>query len=285
VRYRTAENGQSVIVYLNITERIPGEYAWTAPCNERFPRRYRVNGVCMSHEITDNLILGKLPPACLERLTPALEWVELRAGDIIPPDQVDGVYFPASGLMSFILSSQAGTSSEIAVAGREGFAGFSIFFGSRSPLIPAVVQRSGMALRLPRKTANLEFNRLTEFHYFLMAYFRMLFLQIAQRSLCNAQHPLEQRFCRWLLMCHDRLAANDHVVLSQEVIAGLLGVRREAISRVVKRLKSNHFIDYGTRRIEVIDRTGLMGVSCECYGALKAEYDRFTGHQYAGSPN
>lgn len=234
----------------------------------------------MPYKVADNLFLAKLPDDCLERLTPGLEWAELPVGEAVTPEPVTAVYFPVNGLMSFVLTSEAGISSEVAVAGKEGLAGFCIFFNSRTPVIPAVVQKSGVGLKLAAAYAIEEFRRRTEFQFFILTYFRAFFRQVAQTSLCNAQHGLEQRFCRWLLMCNDRLPGDDHVAMSQETIANMLGVRREAVTRVAKQLKSRELIDYGTRRIEIVDRAGLMAASCECYTTLKVIYDQFLQEPY-----
>ena len=227
----------------------------------------------MANAITENQFLARLPQDSIERISPGFEWVELPSGGVSELDTLDFVFFPVRGLVSFVLTSNNGTTSEVALAGDESLVGLCIFLNCKQPLIPAVVQRNVVAVRMPARTALEEFRRGLQFQYNVLSYMRVFFKQVAQTSLCNAQHSLEQRFCRWLLMSQDRLNENEHVAMSQELIAGMLGVRREAVTRVATQLKSRRLIDYTTRRIEIVDRVGLMAASCECYETLRSEFE------------
>ena len=227
----------------------------------------------MANEITDNHFLARLSQDSIERISVGFEWVELPAGGMSALDTMDFIFFPVRGLISFVLTSNMGTTSEVALAGAESLVGLCTFLNSKQPLIPAVVQRPVLAVRMPAKLAMEEFRRGLQFQFNVLSYMRIFFKQVAQTSLCNAQHSLEQRFCRWLLMSQDRLNANEHVAMSQELIAGMLGVRREAVTRVATQLKSRKLIDYTTRRIEIVDSEGLQAASCECYETLKSEFE------------
>ena len=231
----------------------------------------------MQYQITDNQFLASLPGDAIERLSPAFEWVEFNAGQTIIHDPVTHIYFPLNGLASFVLMSESGGSSEIAIAGKEGLLGICVFLNSTTPIIPAIAQRSGQAIRVVAQAALQEFRRRDAFFITALSYIRVFFHQVAQTALCNAHHSLEQRFCRWLLLVADRLDEGEHVTMTQEAIASMLGVRREAVTRVAHQLKRRNLKDYGTRRIEVIDRQGLMRASCECYSVLRREYDQISG--------
>lgn len=227
----------------------------------------------MADAITDNHFLARLPQDTIERISPGFEWVELPAGGSTVLDTLEFVFFPIAGLISFVFTSDSGAMSEIALAGAESLVGVCIFLNCRQPLIPAIVQRAVTAVRMPAKLALEEFRRGGQFQHDVMSYIRVFFKQIAQTSLCNAQHSLEQRFCRWLLMSQDRLNADEQVAMSQEMIAGMLGVRREAVTRVATQLKSRKLIDYTTRRIQILDREGLKEAACECYESLRTEFE------------
>lgn len=206
-------------------------------------------------------------------MSPGFEWMELPAGQLTAHETLDSVLFPVHGLISFVLGSNKGTTSEVAMAGSESLVGLRSFLNSARPLIPAMVQRPVVAVRLPSRIAVEEFRRGEQFQVNVLSYVRIFLKQVAQTSLCNAQHTLQQRFCRWLLLSQDRLAPGECVAMSQEVIAGMLGVRREAVTRVARQLKARGLIDYTTRRIEIVDRQGLRDASCECYEALRRQYD------------
>ena len=227
----------------------------------------------MAYEATDNRLLARLPPDSVERLLPLLQVVEFRTGERVLEEPVSCVYFPVEGLISFVLSTSSGESTELAIIGREGLIGHAVFFNSSYMLFPAFVQQPVQAMRLEGKHAREEFNRSTEFRHYVMSYTRVFFRQVAQTALCNAHHSLEQRFCRWLLMIQDRIGEAGHVSMTQETIGNMLGVRREAVTRVANKLKARRLIEYTTRRIEIADRAGLIDASCECYESLRNAYD------------
>lgn len=231
----------------------------------------------MANAITDNHFLARLPHDVIERISPEFEWVELPADGTNVLDTLEFVFFPVRGLVSFVLTSNAGATSEVALAGVESLIGICIFLNCTRPLIPAVVQRPVVAIRMSARRALEEFRRSLQFQQQVLSYMRVFFKQVAQTALCNSQHSLEQRFCRWLLMSQDRLIAGEQVAMSQELIANMLGVRREAVTRVATQLKSRKLIDYTTRRIEIVDRDGLKAAACECYESLRREFEELDG--------
>lgn len=227
----------------------------------------------MAKEFCDNHFLARLPQDTIERLSPGFEWVSLAAGELHACEMANSVYFPTEGLVSFVLEANDGATFEAALAGNESLLGISTFLNSPTPLIPTVVQRPVLAIKLDAQKALEEFRLGMAFQYQVMNYLRVFIRQVTQTSLCNARHSLEQRFCRWLLLSQERLDVGDHVAMSQEMIAGLLGVRREAVTRVARRLKAQNVIDYTSRRIEIVDREGLEQAACCCYQTLRNEFN------------
>lgn len=220
---------------------------------------------------TDNKFLANLPEDTIERLSPAFETCLFTVGDALVREPVDFAYFILSGLISFTITSDDGDGMEIGMTGNEGFVGTSMFLNLKSPALPGIVRSGGEAIRVPAKALMDEFHRGGQFQALVFQYFRVFFMQVARVCMCNARHSLEKRLGRWLLMTHDRL--EGPVTITQEGIANALGVRREAITRVAQQLKSRELIDYGTRRIEVVDRNGLKGACCECYQTMKNEHN------------
>lgn len=227
----------------------------------------------MTFAITDNQFLDRLPPDVLGRLSHGFDWLELTVGDSSFLDNLDQLLFPVQGLVSFLVTSNAGVSFEVALAGLESLLGICIFLNCKRPILPAVVRRPLVAVSLPAKLALEEFRLGGHFQHQVLSYMRVFFTQVAQTSLCNSQHSLEQRFCRWLLMSQDRLKTGEYVSMSQELISDKLGVRREAITRVASRLRARKLIDYTTRRIEIVDEDGLRAAACECYERLRLEFE------------
>ena len=183
------------------------------------------------------------------------------------------IYFPTTAIVSLLYVMENGASAEIAVVGPEGLVGISLFMGGESTPSRAVVQSAGAALRMPAETIKAEFNRFGEVMHLLLRYTQALITQMAQTAVCNRHHSLDQQLCRWLLMSLDRLAGN-HLVMTQELIANMLGVRREGVTEAARRLQSAGLISYARGHITVLDRSGLEHRSCECYGVVKREYDR-----------
>ena len=182
------------------------------------------------------------------------------------------VYFPVSSIVSLLYVMENGSSAEIAVVGNEGIVGISLFMGGESTPSRAVVQSAGEGFRLLSRTIKDEFNRAPVLHL-LLRYTQALITQMAQTAVCNRHHSLDQQLCRWLLLSLDRLKG-DELVMTQELIANMLGVRREGVTEGALKLQKAGLIRYVRGRITVLDRPGLEQRTCECYAVVKKEYDR-----------
>ncbi len=222
-----------------------------------------------------NQILGVLPATDYERLLPDLELVELPLGWKLHEsgDHVNYLHFPITGIISLIYDLEDGSSSEIALVGNEGMVGISIFMGGESMPGSTVVQSAGQAYRLSRKVMKKEFSTGGKLQELSLLYTKALLAQTSQTAVCNQHHSLEQKLCRWLLMSLDRLHKNN-LIITQELIAHLLGVRRESITQAAGRLQKEALIDYVRGRITVLDRHNLEKRACECYLNVKQEYLR-----------
>lgn len=222
-----------------------------------------------------NQILGALPKTDYDRLLPDLELVPMALGWTISEsgDHVNYLHFPVSGIISLIYELEDGSSSEIALVGNEGMVGISIFMGGESMPSSTVVQSPGQAYRMSRKTMKREFSTGGKIQLLSLLYTQALLAQTSQTAVCNQHHSLDQQLCRWLLMSLDRLHKNN-LVITQELIASLLGVRRESITQAAGKLQKDGLIDYARGRITVIDRAKLEGRACECYSSVKLEYER-----------
>jgi len=222
----------------------------------------------------ENLLLGVLPPAEWKRWQPQLERVELPLGHVVyePGSTMSHVYFPVTAIVSLLYVMENGASAEIAVVGNEGVVGISLFMGGESTPSRAVVQSAGAAYRLTATTIKEEFNRAPVLHL-LLRYTQALITQMAQTAVCNRHHSLDQQLCRWLLLSLDRLQGNE-LVMTQELIANMLGVRREGVTEGALKLQKAGIVSYARGRITVLDRRALEGRSCECYAVVKKEYDR-----------
>lgn len=224
----------------------------------------------------ENLLLSGLPAADLGRLRGTLEDVQLRLGDSIYESGIEirHLYFPTSGIVSLLQVMENGSSAELAVVGCEGVVGVAMFMGGGG-ITPsrAVVQASGRAYRLPSGIMLKEFSRGGDFQRLLLRYTQALVVQMAQSAVCNRHHSVEQQLCRWLLMSLDRLATNE-LVMTQEMIANMLGVRREGVTEAAGKLQRRKLIRYARGRITVLDRPKLENSACECYAVVKKEYDR-----------
>ena len=221
-----------------------------------------------------NHLLSALPEAEWLRWLPQLEFVDLPLGKVLY--QSGGlqshVYFPTTSIVSLLYVMENGASAEIAVVGNEGVIGISLFMGGESTTSRAVVQSAGRAFRLSAAVMKDEFNRAPVFHL-LLRYTQALITQMAQTAVCNRHHSLDQQLCRWLLLSLDRLEG-DVLVMTQELIANMLGVRREGVTESALKLQKDGLIQYARGRIEVLDRTGIEERCCECYQVVKTEYDR-----------
>lgn len=221
-----------------------------------------------------NQLLAALPDDEWRRWQPQLERVELPLGHVLYESgtTLSHVYFPTTAIVSLLHVMENGASAEIAVVGNEGIVGISLFMGGESTPSRAVVQSGGEGFRLRAEVIKDEFNRAPVLHL-LLRYTQALITQMAQTAVCNRHHSLDQQLCRWLLLSLDRLRGND-LLMTQELIANMLGVRREGVTEGALKLQKAGLISYSRGRITVLDRKALELRSCECYAVVKKEYDR-----------
>jgi CRP-like cAMP-binding protein len=206
---------------------------------------------------------------------PRLELVPMPLGFVLQEAgiQMRHVYFPTTAIVSKLNIMENGASCEIAIVGNEGIIGVPLFMGGGSTPWQAVVLSAGHAYRLPGKVLKDEFNLAGPMQRLLLRYTQSLLTQMAQTAVCNRHHSLEQKFCRWLLLCLDRLPSNE-LTMTQELIANMLGVRREGITEVAGHMQKAGLIEYHRGHISVLDRTGLEALTCECYEVVRKEYER-----------
>lgn len=223
----------------------------------------------------DNRILAALADEAKERIFPYLEEVTLPLGKVLyePGDKMEYVYFPTNSIVSLLYVMESGSSAEISVVGNEGLVGISLFMGGESTCSRAVVQSGGTGYRLAGQRLIDEFNCHGSLMSLVLRYTQALITQMAQTAVCNRHHSIDQQLCRWLLLSLDRLPTN-HLVMTQELIANMLGVRREGVTEAAGRLQKLGVIEYRRGHIEVIDRPKLERLSCECYAVVKKETDR-----------
>ncbi len=223
----------------------------------------------------DNWLLAALADAEWDRFSQHLQPVTLPLGSVLydPGTTPSHVFFPTTAIVSLLYVMEDGSSAEIAVVGNEGLVGISLFMGGHSTSSQAVVQAAGQGFRLDARVMLHEFNRSGAVMHLLLRYTQALITQMAQTSVCNRHHSLDQQLCRWLLLSLDRLHSNE-LVMTQELLSHILGVRRASISDAAGRLQKDRLIRYERGRIEVLDRPGLELRSCECYAVVKKEYDR-----------
>jgi CRP-like cAMP-binding protein len=222
-----------------------------------------------------NQLLAALPLAEWQRWQPQLESVELPLGQVLyeSGSTLGHVYFPTTAIVSLLYVMQNGASAEIAVVGREGIVGVALFMGGESTPSRAVVQSAGHGFRLNAKAVKREFEASPAVMHLLLRYTQALITQMAQTAVCNRHHSLDQQLCRWLLLSLDRLSGSE-LHMTQELIANMLGVRREGVTEAALKLQKAGLIQYSRGRILVLDRPGLEQRSCECYAVVKKEYDR-----------
>ena len=223
----------------------------------------------------NNLLLAALPDEEWQRWLPQLEEVVMPLGQVLYESgaTLSHVYFPTTAIVSLLYVMENGASAEIAVVGNEGIVGISLFMGGESTSSRAVVQSAGNGLRLKAQMIKNEFNRAGPVLHLLLRYTQALITQMAQTAVCNRHHSLDQQLCRWLLLSLDRLQDNE-LVMTQELIANMLGVRREGVTEGALKLQQGGLIRYARGRISVLDRPGLEMRTCECYAVVKKEYDR-----------
>jgi len=222
-----------------------------------------------------NRLLAALPDEEWARWSNQLEFFPLQLGQVLYESgrPQSHVYFPTTAIVSLLYVMEDGASAEIAVVGYEGVVGVSLFMGGETTPSRAVVQSAGGCYRLRAAAIKTEFNRYGVGMHLLLRYTQALLTQMAQTAVCNRHHLLEQQLCRWLLLSLDRIAG-DHLVMTQELIANMLGVRREGVTEAALKLQKLGLIDYARGHITVVDRPGLEQRSCECYAVVKREYDR-----------
>jgi CRP-like cAMP-binding protein len=222
-----------------------------------------------------NRLLAALPKLDLARWMPHLEPVDLPLGRVLYESGVTQMHviFPTTAIVSLLYVMEDGGSAEIAVVGNEGLVGISLFMGGESTPSRAVVQSAGTGLRLRGQALKDEFNRGGPVMHLLLRYTQALITQMAQTAVCNRHHTLDQQLCRWLLLSLDRLDGPD-LVMTQELIANMLGVRREGVTEAALKLQRAGLIRYARGHITALDRPGLEARSCECYAVVKREYDR-----------
>jgi len=223
----------------------------------------------------DNHILNALPHLERERLFPHLKLVSLALGTVLyeSGETLRHIYFPTNSIVSLLYVMKDGSSAEIAVVGNEGALGVSLFMGGETTPSRALVQSAGYAYRLTGRRLKLEFNRHGEMLHILLRYTQSLITQMAQTAVCNRHHSLEQQLCRWLLLSLDRLSGNQ-LNMTQELIANMLGVRREGVTEAAGKLQKMGAMRYARGKIVVLDRPLLERLSCECYAVVKKETDR-----------
>jgi CRP-like cAMP-binding protein len=226
-------------------------------------------------EALQNRLIAALPPADWARWQPLLEWVDMPLGHVMYESgrALSHVYFPTTAIVSLLYVMEDGASAEIAVVGKEGLVGISLFMGGESTPSRAVVQSAGQGFRLRARVVKDEFEKPGPVMHLLLRYTQALITQMAQTAVCNRHHSLDQQLCRWLLLSLDRLNSNE-LAMTQELIANMLGVRREGVTEGAMRLQKLGLIRYARGHITVIDRSGLEARTCECYAVVKKEYDR-----------
>lgn len=227
------------------------------------------------HSPSQNHLLAALPPAEFERMSGNLELVALPLGEVLyePGTQMQHAYFPTTSIVSLHYVTESGASAETAGVGNEGVVGISLFMGGNTTPSSAVVQTAGHAYRLPARLLKQEFGRGGLMQSLLLRYTQALLTQMIQTAACNRHHSVEQQLCRWLLLTVDRIPGRE-LVMTQELVASMLGVRREGITEAAGNLQRAGVISYRRGHISVLNRAGLESGVCECYAVVKKEFGR-----------
>lgn len=222
-----------------------------------------------------NRLLELLPDEDFGRLSALFEVIKLKSGEMLydSGDEIEYVYFPTNSIVSLFYTMKNGATAEMGMVARYGIIGFPVFLGGKSAPHQAVVQIAGDAYRIKAKLLQEEFARSIALQQILLRYTQALITQISQIAVCNRLHTFEQRFCRWLLLSHDRVKS-DELLFTQEIISHLLGVRREGVTVSAKHLQDAGFISYVRGHIYILDRRGLESIVCECYQVITDEYER-----------
>src|ERR1044072_3359715 len=230
------------------------------------------------NEPVENRLLGALPADQSKRLRPRLQRIEFALGEVVYEfaGHLDYVFFPTTSIVSLLSTMEHGASAEMGLTGNDGVVGIALFMGGGTMPNRAVVQSAGGALRMKAKVLQEEFALGGKFQQLLLRYTQALITQISQTAVCNRLHSVEQQLCRWLLLSHDRLNT-DELVMTQELIAVMLGVRREGVTVAAGHLQDDGAISYVRGRIQILDRQKLEQTVCECYRVVKDEVDRLLG--------
>ena len=228
-----------------------------------------------AHWPKQNQLLAALPEKIQTRLFVHLELVSMPLGKVLYESGgfLSHVYFPTDSIVSLLYVMENGSSAEIAVVGNEGIVGIALFMGGESTTNRAIVQSAGSAYRLSGRLFKKEFGQYTELLHLMLRYTQALITQMTQTAVCNRHHSIEQQLCRWLLLSFDRLKGNE-LIMTQELIANMLGVRREGVTQAASKLQKMGVIKYNRGHLTVIDRSKLEKLSCECYEVVKRETDR-----------
>jgi CRP-like cAMP-binding protein len=231
--------------------------------------------VLHAHSPLQNRLLAALPAAVMEALTAQLELVPMQLGDMLyePGGQLQHAYFPTTAIVSLHYVTISGAACETSGVGHEGVVGISLFMGGDTTPSSAVVHAAGHAYRLGRYAMKQEFDRCGLMQRVLLGYIQAMITQIAQTAVCNRHHAVDQQLCRWLLMALDRTPSGE-LTLTQELVAGVLGVRREAVTLAAGKLQQAGYIRYRRGHLTVLDRHGLESRACECYAVVKKELSR-----------
>ncbi len=226
-------------------------------------------------ELQQNHLLAALPAAELARISEGISITPMPLGHVLyeSGDEMRHVYFPTTAIVSLLYVMEDGSSAEIAIVGNEGIVGISLFMGGESTPSRAIVQSAGQAFRVASNILKEEFRRAGPVQHVLLRYTQALITQMSQTAVCNRHHSVEQQLCRWLLMSLDRLAS-DELTMTQELIANMLGVRREGVTESAGKLQKLGLIEYSRGHIKVLDRPALEAHACECYRVVKTEFER-----------
>ena len=226
-------------------------------------------------EVQQNQLLAALSSAERTRLEPHLQLVQMRLGEVIyePGNLLRYVYFPVNSIVSLLYVLEDGSSAEISVVGNDGLIGVALFMGGETTPSRAIVQSAGYAYRLIGQHLKDEFHRNGDMQLLLLRYTQALITQMCQTAVCNRHHSVDQQLCRWLLLSLDRLSSNQ-LTMTQELIANMLGVRREGVTEAAGKLHKLGVIRYARGQITVLDRPKLEKLCCECYAVVKKESDR-----------
>ena len=229
-------------------------------------------------EPVENRLLAALPRDEYESLLPSLQPVSFSLGEVVYEfgGQLDYVFFPTTSIVSLLYTMENGSSAEMGLTGNDGVVGIALFMGGGTMPNRAVVQSAGAAIRLKAKVLQDEFARGGKFQHLLLRYTQALITQISQTAVCNRLHSVEQQLCRWLLLSHDRLKT-DELIMTQELIADMLGVRREGVTVAAGHLQDAGAISYVRGRIKILNRQKLEETVCECYQVVKDEFIRLLG--------